>query len=195
MGTGQVGLRGVDYACAPCVGLSAIGVKSATASSSLDPADRYGPQMAVDGDLSTAWCEGTDGSGEGSTLRLAFDKPAIIEAVAVWGGFFKSEDLLKANGRVTQLRVRSDAGLNALVDYADPAVALETDPSTMAPIEAGGWFEHSLQGESPWVGVRGDSEWPSHWIELRIEQVAPGGKYTDTCISEIDLLLIDPEEL
>ena len=187
------GMKGVDYACAPCGELTAqMGVDvKATATSTLAG---YPAANVIGSDRTKAWCEGEDGTGVGSKLKVAFGRPLVVHGVALWGGFFKRADLLAANGRVKTVRIRTESGVEETVRLADPTVALKTDPSTNRPIE-GAWFDHVLHAEPPWYVLQDESGKPSGWVELEILEVYPGSKYTDTCVSGVDVMTIDPAEL
>lgn len=192
-GTATYGLRGVDYSCAPCGDLlHQMGVDvRAKASSTLK--EKYAAGNVIGSELSKAWCEGRDGPGVGETLRIDFGRPLHLDGVAVYGGFFKSADLLAANGRVKALRLTSDDGTDELVKLADPAEPLKTDPSTQLPIDD--WWTHLLAAEPPWHRTAHETDSPATWVQLEILEVYPGSKYTDTCISRVDVMTIDPEEL
>ncbi|MEZ4317287.1 MAG: discoidin domain-containing protein [Myxococcota bacterium] len=187
----QFGLRGVDYACPVCEDLTAgaPGVK-VTASTTLA---KYPASNVLDPSLSTAWCEGDASAGVGQTLRVELGVPRKIEAIGLYGGFLKSLDLLKANGRVESVRITSDSGVDEVAWFEDPAVPKEVDSSTGSAIPD--WFEAITQGEPPWHTVTTGSEAPATWFQLEILSVYPGAKYTDTCVSRLAALIVDPEEL
>lgn len=191
---GMFGMRGVDWACAVCSDLlSTPGVDvQVTASSVLDP-EKYAASNVLGPDLAKAWCEGEkDGPGIGSTLKVEFGRPLMIDAIGVYGGFFKSLDLLGANGRIETFRLTTDNGVDQVYTLEDPAKPKKVDPSTSQPIDD--WFAALQQGEPPWQRVHG-TEKPATWAQIEILSVYPGAKYTDTCVSRIDLLVVDPEEL
>ncbi len=83
------------------------------ASSELPPqsGNTYDAGMLNDGDISTAWVEGEDGSGEGTEILFIIDDYMIGEEdyepgdYPLWGitilnGYRKSPDVWQANGRV-----------------------------------------------------------------------------------------------
>lgn len=192
------GLRGVDWACAPCQGLDLANLDEVKVSSWLERDPRYGGSKALDGKLETAWCEGADGPGVGETLRITLREERFLDAVGVRGGYFKGEELLVANGRIKALRLTTDAGHDEVMALADPTVALQRDPSIgpeheAGHIEPGTWYERAATAEIPRHGMS-SSDQPIRWLQLEITEVWPGSRYPDTCISEIELLLIDPED-
>jgi hypothetical protein len=188
------GLRGVDWACAPCGDLSSLGGGRVKVSSTLSPESQYGAQHLTDGDLDTAWCEGARGDGSGSTLTLELDRPVVLEAIGVWGAYLKSDKTLRDNHRVRSVVARAGRARTSWT-LADPAVPVARDPSTGADVPAAGWLVHVKQSEPPWTGVRPLSSQPVRRVTLMIESVYPGSAADDLCISEIDLLGIDPAEL
>ena len=182
------GMRGVDLACAACLDARELGL-TASASSTLSPESRYGAALAVDGELATAWCEGAEGAGSGTTLHLHLARPAQVYAVAVFGGYFKSAATLRNNHRL-RTATWTIGERTWAVDLADPAQPLAVDPSTNLAIDPAGWFDQARAGEPPWVIV--DSA-PVQDLVLTLDQVWPGQKAEDTCLSEIAVQLVDPD--
>jgi hypothetical protein len=182
----EYGLLAVDYSCGPCEG-GARWIESVEASSVLDGKDVYAATKAFDGDAKTAWCEGAEGLGAGQKLRVRFTKPLLVDGGFVSGGYFKSEATLAANARLEAMRVRF-AGVSRTVTFPDPAVARPLPESwTM------GWFAAAVRAPAT-IGT----DWPADaTTEIEFELVSgyPGGKYQDLCISEIQLMVVDPEAL
>ncbi|MCB9779597.1 MAG: hypothetical protein H6742_13620 [Alphaproteobacteria bacterium] len=194
------GLRGVDYACAPCQGLPLAELDDLKVSSYLDRNQRYAGSRALDGDLQTAWCEGAEGPGVGQTLRIVLRRPLLLEAVGLWGGYFKDAELLAANARVKTAKLTTSAGTEQLLHFADPTAPLARDPSLGSdapPITD--WYAHMIQGEVPRLHVDPpagqDGPFEVTWLQLEVVDVYPGSRYADLCISELDLLVVDPREL
>lgn len=199
-GAAAYGLRGVDWACAVCQSLDLANLDEVQVSTFLQQDARYGGSKALDGQLATAWCEGVEGPGIGQTLRVRLRKPMLLNAVGMRGGYFKSEDLLAANGRVRAVRLTTSTGVDQVLRFADPAVPMRFDPSLgsaseAGPIPATEWFERAATGEMPRHAVQGGEDAPVEWLQLELLEVWPGSRYTDTCISEIELLVVDPADL
>lgn len=188
------GLRGVDWACAPCGDLASHGGGRVKVSSTLEPEGRYGAANLTDGDLDTAWCEGVRGDGVGSTLTLELERPLVLEAIAVWGAYLKSEPTLRDNHRVRSVVARAARAQTGWT-LADPADPVARDASTGQDVPAGAWLEHVKRSTPPWRGVDALSSQPVRRVTLMIESVYPGAAADDLCISEIDVLAVDPEEL
>jgi hypothetical protein len=149
--------------------------------------DTYGARRAFDGDPTTAWCEGVDGTGVGQTLTLKLTKPVRIDGAFVLGGYFKSEGTLKNNARLKMLAVRF-AGMDQDVRFSDPTV-----PGQLPDYYSWPWF-HATTNSPATLGA----SWPQtlvQSVEFEVKDTWPGAKYTDLCISEINLLVIDPDEL
>ena len=102
-----------DVACPMCGG--GAGAVKATASTSLR--GNYGPDLSLDGDRTTAWCEGTEGLGEGETLTLDLGKEVTIKSLGIQGGFYKDDRALINNGRLRKATVESDQGWSATAEF------------------------------------------------------------------------------
>mgnify|MGYP003886277545 CR=1 FL=1 len=77
----------------------------------------YAAKLAVDGDSTTAWCEGTEGLGEGETLTLDLGKEVTIKSLGIQGGFYKDDRALINNGRLRKATVESDQGWSAEAEF------------------------------------------------------------------------------
>lgn len=187
----QYGLSGVDWGCAACVDLQSylVGAESERALKG-----DYQAYLLVDGDPKTAWCEGAPGPGIGEKARILLGKPLRIEAIGVFGGYFKSEALLAGNGRLKEARLTTSDGHSQILRFHDPTRPLSRDPSlgSQAPeIPPSAWFDWTLRAGPPLVGV--PTAGLIEWVELEILEVYPGEKHEDTCVSEVALLLVDPD--
>ena len=166
----------------------------------LTPAERYGPQLAFDGDPATAWCEGEPGHGEGKGITVVLDKPRTLVAIEIHGGYFKSADLLAANSRVRELALTASNGASgqtftSTLTVSDPTVVPAADPcgeTSQAPTPVS-WFTwvRDQRGERVYLDLESGQSMPVDVIELDLSAVYPGSKYTDTCISEIKLIMRD----
>lgn len=138
-------LMGADRGCMTCTKqLSDIG---ATAKSSSSLGAKYAASAALDGDPATAWCEGVNGSGVGEWIEVAFAEPVDLDIVDILGGFFKSAELLAANGRVMSVD---------LVPFGQPHLATTVaDPTVLPPGDA-----PRPGSPTPWSAQR-PSTWPT----------------------------------
>ncbi|MEL6343482.1 MAG: hypothetical protein AAFV53_10135 [Myxococcota bacterium] len=176
-------------------------IKTVRHDSVLAPAERYGARLAFDGDLSTAWCEGEAGHGEGKGITVVIDQPRTLVAVEIHGGYFKSPALLTANSRVRQMTMTASHGTSgqmftSTLTLADPAAVPAKDPcdpSGETPMDATRWYTLTRDnpGARAYSNLESGQSMPVDVIELDLSAVFPGSKYTDTCISEIKLIMRD----
>ena len=146
----------------------------ATASSSLA---KHPAQNILDGDPSTAWCEGVRGSGISEKITFAIDAkmgiPCRLFGVAVSHGYLKSQSTYIENGKVSNFSLSSCDKKTVFIRNQKISVAKRFDV-------AGDYFEFpsSLQ----------ERRYGKLCIELDINQVVKGAKFQDTCISEVAFL-------
>ncbi len=131
-----------------------------SASSTLNPALSYGGQLLFDGNTSTAWVEGEEGQGEGSTLQLDFLSTGVeIDRIMIASGYQRSGEHFLQNSRPRDVTVSLNDGRQTF------EFTLEDSPGVQ-----------TLQlGKSVLVKD----------LKLRINSVYPGTRYQDTCISEL----------
>ncbi len=167
------------------------------ASSTLEPAGgRYVASNMMDGDPSTAWCEGNKGSGvsESFTAQLVESSDGTPnychpEGIVIVPGYAKSEKVYLDNGRINKVRVEDCQDPSSYVEldlkpdehFNRSARFVNTYYSTFIPrdgiIARGGqWVEKDTMHES-YVA-------PS-CLRFIIKETTPGRRYDDTCISEI----------
>ncbi|MCB9694065.1 MAG: hypothetical protein H6736_19835 [Alphaproteobacteria bacterium] len=172
---------------------------SARASSTLaaQGGNRYDAANVFDADPSTAWCEGVEGSGKGSWLEIRFAPPTHIEdlpvyvrmgpgplAMAVIPGYAKSASAWAGNGRVRELKVSTCDGKTsdtvALAVAEDWKAGLvthrfggsfkdDTMPTAMAEVVTKPWMQEQVEA----------------CVRVELTGVVDGGKWADTCISEL----------
>ncbi len=190
-GEASYGILCADINCASC---QPPAIASVDADSSLK--GNYGPQLAFDGDLSTAWCEGASGTGLHQSINITLSQPGVIEAIFVHGGYFKSAPLLAANGRVKALSlVAGDAEgpqVRAEVSLQDPAAVPAIDPCSPGEpnaLSAEEWFSRTRDASGAMVWTNDGDAQSVTSISLTLADVYPGSKYEDTCISEIQILM------
>lgn len=155
------------FAGSHCVSASrSNGAFDVCASSILNPqfGNRYGPNNLFDGNLSTAWVEGVSGNGSGERIVLAFDRPRQLAGFEIVNGYAKNRDIFGKNARVRTARVTLSSGDSQIITLPDTMRA--SSFSFAQPVEA-------------------------TWLELRIESVFPGSRYTDTAVSEFVPIFAD----
>ncbi|HAA10275.1 MAG TPA: hypothetical protein DCE41_00730 [Cytophagales bacterium] len=156
-------------------------VKSISASSQL--AGDYSVENLLDGDLSTAWVEGVEGTGVGESVVLEFDNQPW-GGLAIINGYPKSEGTYTTNGRIKKLRLEVEHcyyGETSNVRTFEQEFTFEDRP--YIPLSEDNLFEvlevlHEI-GDVPDLLQK---------ITLTILEVHPGSKYTDTCLAEIIIL-------
>lgn len=143
-------------------------VCEAKASSTL-PQDEGGSYEAAnlfDGDRDKPWIEGAKGSGVGESVLLTLDKPAKVRRIGIVNGFARSEELYRANGRVSSFRVSVNDGDSFSATIPDERLVREM-------------FYFDLPPDSGSVKT----------IRLTIDSVYPGEQFEDTAISELELVI------
>ena len=132
--------------------------------SSVLPASEYGTYVASnlsDGDWSTAWVEGSSGSGAGQsvTISRASGGKATVSCLELVAGYGKSTDIFYKNARPKQVSLITDSGeVVAQVTLAD---------------------SYRVVQSISFPAVSASS------IMLRIDSVYEGNKYDDCAISEM----------
>ncbi len=161
-------------------------VKQVKGSSSLtDPADpgRHDPHKVLDNDLDTAWCEGMNGDGIGQSLTFEL-KGAIISGIGIINGYAKNEGAYQGNNRIKKVKVimvqKNGEKREEVVDLPKKDIS-KLNREVVAPF-------------IDWVADFGDPYETTRSITLVIQEVYPGSKYRDTCISEVYLLGFSPKE-
>ena len=157
----------------------------------LENKDRYAAANVIDNDLATAWCEGVDGEGKGQKLVFTFNKPMIVHGGSFRAGYFKSENHLFWNARPKTITVTAAGHTETLVfaDLAEP----QMNPMEGKPFAKADWFP--VARDNPAMFDGGFPETPVTEAVVEIVDAYPGSKYADLCISEIGLMVIDPEAL
>lgn len=140
-----------------------------TASSVLNPPAQYGPERAFDNNTSMAWS--TSGDGTGQSLTVTFEAPQKLTEIRVAAGYWRSPEHLEANGFPLELEISADGKVVATL-----SPRLE-DAKAKAP-EAGAPFPARVALPNVPPATR--------W-QFKDLKIAPGKKYADTLISEIQL--------
>ena len=85
-----------------------------------DKAPDYGPYMARDGDLVTAWNEGAPNDGVGEWIQLEAPEKQKVSGLRIATGFQKTEEIYSQNRRPRDITISFEDGTtyNALLDDA-----------------------------------------------------------------------------
>jgi hypothetical protein len=108
-----------------------------------------------------AWSEGAEGTGVGEWVELTPRQPKPLAAIDIDPGYFKSEEHFLANARPKQVRV-----------------TLNGEHSFTAAIQNARVTRH--------IPIQGYNK-PVKNIRIVFEQVWPGNRYEDLCVSAIRL--------
>lgn len=113
----------------------------------------------MDGDKNTAWVEGVDGQGYGQSIRFDFNNVYLVNGIRIRSGYQKNDDIYYKNSRPKEVCLEFSDGISEIFKL-DDAGQNEQILTFSRPVE-------------------------TSMVNLIIESVYPGGKYEDTCISEI----------
>jgi len=150
------------------VPLGSDAITGAEASSYLDDkGTAFLPRHAIDGDRSTAWCEGAEGLGEGESLTVRFKRDINLAEIRIDGGFFKDDRTLTNNGRPRKIKVSSDSGWSHILSL--PKVPPREHRAKEVKTKPGVILDPGSASQVTFVLVQADE-----------------GRFTkDVCISEI----------
>ena len=126
--------------------------------------ENYHPNYILDGDPATAWVEGADSSGKGEWVRIHLSpvEGASRIRLRIQNGYHKSKELFGKNARLKTVEV----------------VALPSNTRHPAQLkDSMGWQEIAF--EQPPGKLEA--------IELRAQDVYEGSKYTDLCVSDLEI--------
>lgn len=113
----------------------------------------------MDGDKNTAWVEGVDGQGYGQAVRFDFNNVYLVSGIRIRSGYHKNDDIYYKNSRPKEICIGYSDGTSEIFKLDD--AGLNEQILT---------FSHPVE---------------TNMVNLSIESVYPGGKYEDTCISEV----------
>ena len=128
--------------------------------------------LASDGDIhyhpenvrlpwSEMWSEGAMGAGVGEWLEITPEVPKPLFAISIKPGCFKNEDLFKANARPKKAKVELNGEKSFTVSIPDMMVEIEFPvPGYNKPVKK---------------------------IRITFEEVWPGTKFEDLCVTSIRL--------
>jgi hypothetical protein len=126
--------------------------------------ENYHPSYLMDGDPRTAWVEGADSSGKGEWVRIHVSpvESATRIRLRIRNGYHKSPSLHAKNARARQLAVKVlPGGHSHTAELADDLT----------------WQEIAFDQPTARIDA----------IELDVLDVFEGKKYTDLCISDVEV--------
>lgn len=143
-------------------------IASITASSQLtnQGSKSYGPNNLIDKKDETAWVEGKDGVGIGENIVIKLNGQTLVQEFGIRNGYQSSEDTFYKNGYVTRFSVDFGNGVvkEVVCDYP-----------------------YFYYGEKSLYKVSLEKPVYTDTIIITILDAKAGSKYSDTCISEIEI--------
>jgi len=128
--------------------------------------ENYHPNYLMDGDPKTAWVEGGDGSGAGEWIRVQLSPVEGVTRIRLrlQNGYHRSRSLYGKNARARQIAITTQPGgqrhaAGLADDMAWQEVVFDVPPGR---VEA---------------------------LELEVTEAFEGTRYTDLCISELEVFL------
>lgn len=129
-----------------------------------DKYGKYPADNAYDGDLKTTWAEGVYDEGVDETLGFYFDSDYYVTGITIWGGFQKDSRRYYKNNRPKQIAVWAGGEYQGNYFLDDAMTAQRID------------FIDPVYADS---------------VEIAIVTVYYGNECDDTCISEVDIHVLD----
>jgi hypothetical protein len=146
-----------------------------TASSTLKSnKNSHEPKQGADGNAATAWCEGSEGNGVGEWLLFEFSKQIPLTVIEFTPFYAKSRETLANNNRIKRMKIEMEGGISGVVEFMDASWCSDCQ----------------LQYPAPYINFhtkKGPRFFKTQWIKFTVLDVYPGRKYTDTCISDIQI--------
>jgi hypothetical protein len=128
--------------------------------------ENYHPNYILDGDPATAWVEGADSSGKGEWVRVHLSPVESVSKIRlrIQNGYHKSKALHGKNGRLKAVEI----------------VALPSNTTHKAELaDSMDWQEVAFDHPTGKLEA----------IELRAADVYEGSKYTDLCVSDLEIFV------
>ena len=143
-------------------------IVSITASSELpNQADKtYSVNNLIDKNDETAWVENANGVGVGEKIMIQLNEKQMIQEIGIRNGYQAFEEIFDKNGYVTKWSVQ----------LGDEVVKEATQE-----------FDYFYFGEKNLSKISFDKPIYTDTITITILDAKAGSKYSDTCISEIEI--------
>ncbi len=137
----------------------------ASASSTLDgqSGKNYYASNLIDGTTTTTWCENASGVGVGEWITLEAESEQTLSGIRVANGYWGGGELYTKNGRVTSVKLSFSDGTSMNLDMP------------------------SYSAEGTWDTLEFAAPVRTSYIRIEILSAVAGSKYSDTCISEIEV--------
>ncbi|MCV9950001.1 NADase-type glycan-binding domain-containing protein [Paenibacillus sp. BT-177] len=115
----------------------------------------YAARNIMDGNASTAWCEGVKGDGIGEWIKIDFGSVQELKGFELINGLAKSSNAFQVNNRVNRMKLEFSNGQTLMIDN---------------DFISNQFLDKSIH---------------TSFVKITIEAVERGTKYHDTCMSEI----------
>jgi len=141
----------------------------------------YSEHCLSDFNFSTAWAEGETGNGIHQYIDIIPQGMCYVSGIAFINGYTKDETTYYNNNRIKTLRITVYNDENRVDTLRSKVISLEDKP----------YYQINSDNFAQMLTIiddYGDSIQLIKRIRLTIEDVFPGRKYNDTCISELFLL-------
>ena len=120
----------------------------------------YSGSRLIDGDQTTSWQEGEEGTGEGKGATISLDGSHPVRYLALYLGNWKSDELWRYNARPQSLAIQVGEAEEEILEFPNEKKVFYL--ALQEPVEA--------------------SE-----IKIRIQSSYEGERWEDNCISEIEV--------
>ena len=120
----------------------------------------YSGSRLIDGDQTTSWQEGEEGTGEGKGVTISLDGSHPVRYLALYLGNWKSDELWRYNARPQSLAIQVGEAEEEILEFPNEKKVFYL--ALQEPVEA--------------------SE-----IKIRIQSSYEGERWEDNCISEIEV--------
>ena len=141
----------------------------------------YTASNLIDGDYTTVWSDGIDGSAKGEMITIKLPHKCYITRIVLYNGFLKTKLRYSVNGRVSIIALDyGDAVTTKICEVLDMDPGMDKEPFSedeLNPTE--------IVNEKP---IYADT------IRITIVEDKAGEKYTDTTMSEIEVYGIDADK-
>lgn len=176
-------------------------VNSVTATSTLTDSEySYLPEMVMDGNLSTAWVEGSDGLGIGETLSFVFTDKHWITGFSVNTGYQKNTEIYERNSRPSKITLTYSTGISedyTLEDICDiqylelnQPILTESVVVTIDSAYAGSRWEDTAISELTFYAQHSNTAFICEWGEYEITPHTEIVEPTRTTSDERDIVLV-----
>lgn len=146
---------------------------------SKDTDPKYPEVYLSDNKIETAWAA----TGKNTaTLEINFKKPVNLTKIGILPGFFYSESIYNFNNRIKKIEVEYSNKKKQVIEYK--IVGFYSFFSLLNDFY---WMDVSVKEKSDVIkgAYYYNREQKVSSIKITIQDVYPGSKYNDTCISEI----------